>query len=97
MLVLNRSQVEGMFLTLVRSGVKVTRACRILGMSRARGFYIVDRFQCRPTRRGRRRYVPVKMVETAEILIGHGMSLDVVVAATGLTGQQILDLFSKEG
>ncbi len=94
MLVLDKSDTEQMLFTLVNAGVPVTMASRMLGFSRAQGFYIIEQNKARS--RTRRSYVSAKMVEMAETLIDRGLPLDVVVAATGLTGQQILDYLSSE-
>ena len=81
-------------LTLVRSGVPVTVAGKMLGFSRAQGFYVVERNKVRP--KARRSHVSAKTVDLAGSLIDHGLPLNVVVAATGLTGQQILDYLSED-
>lgn len=85
MLVYERSEVEGMLARLVISGVTVTNASRMLGLTPSQGFYVLGKR--RITNRAKRRpYVPVKTLDTAEEMIEKGFTIDVIAAGHGSLG-----------
>jgi hypothetical protein len=96
MLVYERSEVEDMLARLVASGVTVTSASRMLGLTPSQGFCALEK-RCITDRARRRAYVPVKTLDAPLDMVEKGVPIDVIAAVTGLSGQQILDQLEDEG
>jgi len=82
---------------LVGSGITVVYASQLIGLSKSQGFYHlgVPKEELRHHKKRCVKYMSYKRLKTAERLIRKGVLINVVVAATGLTAQQIIDYFDN--
>jgi len=93
-MILVKAETDRIISRLVRSGIPVTKASLMVGLSRTQGYNLLKK---KAQKGPKARYVSVKKLDLAEKLVLQGVPLDVVAAATGLSGYQIIGYLSELG
>ena len=94
-IIVDRDRMYEFLMRLVASGVDVAEASKLLGFTPAQGYYLSEKTGLQKNKKGKS-YVTKRLLEIVWDMLDEGFTVDEIAAATGLSGQQIIDYALKE-